>query len=163
MVDDYYRHTCVFLMKCKTETILYMKNFFRMVPTQFGHSVKVVRNDNDREFLNHLGSGFFCDLGVIHQTSCAFTPQQNGPVERKHRHILDVTRSMRFQAYIPIKLWGYCVLAACHVINLLPFDALHGESPHDMLHKVEPDLKYLHVMGCLCFIKHLPVQGKLDP
>ena len=46
--------------------------------------------------------------GIIHQTSCIGTPQQNERVKRKHRHILNIARSLRFQGNLPIQFWGVC-------------------------------------------------------
>nr|GEU44493.1 putative reverse transcriptase, RNA-dependent DNA polymerase, Gag-polypeptide of LTR copia-type [Tanacetum cinerariifolium] len=37
------------------------------------------------------------DLGIIHQSVCAHTPQQNGIAEKKHKHLLNVARSLMFQ------------------------------------------------------------------
>ncbi|XP_056848842.1 uncharacterized protein LOC130498986 [Raphanus sativus] len=72
--------------------------------TQFGNSVQTVRSDNGTEFM--CLSEFFQDKGIVHQTSCVDTPQQNGRVERKHRHILNVARALLFQSRLPVKFWG---------------------------------------------------------
>ncbi|XP_071705226.1 uncharacterized protein [Rutidosis leptorrhynchoides] len=37
------------------------------------------------------------DPCIVHQTSCAYTPQENGIAEIKHRHLLNVPRSLMFQ------------------------------------------------------------------
>ncbi|GJT44394.1 ribonuclease H-like domain-containing protein [Tanacetum coccineum] len=50
------------------------------------------RNDNGTAFVNHKFTTLCEDHGIIHQTSCSYTPQQNGIVERKHSHLLNVAR-----------------------------------------------------------------------
>ncbi|XP_019232006.1 PREDICTED: uncharacterized protein LOC109212783 [Nicotiana attenuata] len=94
--------------------------------------------------------------------TCAYTPQQNGVAERKHRHILEVTRAIRFQANIPIKIWGHCVLAAIYIINRLPSSVI-GVSPFEKLYKRKPSLIHLRVIGCLCYAKIIQESDKLKP
>lgn len=76
---------------------------------------KTVRSDNGTEFM--CLSQFFNEKGILPQNSCVGTPQQNGRVEQKHRHILNVSRSLLFQANLPVKFWGESVLDATYIIN----------------------------------------------
>jgi len=55
-----------------------------------------MRSDNRSEFTLGPMKNFYGEHGIIHQTTCVDTPQQNGRVERKPRHILDVARALRF-------------------------------------------------------------------
>lgn len=55
----------------------------------------------------------FSSLGIIHQSSCAHTPQQNGVAERKHHHLLEIARAHKFQSHVPIRfggVWSHCLL-----------------------------------------------------
>nr|XP_016503333.1 PREDICTED: uncharacterized protein LOC107821414 [Nicotiana tabacum] len=63
----------------KSNAFPLIKAFVAMVKTQFQTCIQTVRSDNALE----LGSGalvgqFFVDNGIVHQTSCPHTPQQNG-------------------------------------------------------------------------------------
>lgn len=151
IVDDYTRYTWTYLLQLKSEVIVVLKIFLAMVKNQFSSMVKVVRTDNGTEFFNSQCNGLFQNLGIIHQSSCVYTPQQNGAVERKHRHILDTARALRFQSHIPIKYWGLCIQAAVYIINRLPSTAIGGEIPCELLHGKKMSIQHLRVIGCLCF------------
>ncbi|XP_056860009.1 uncharacterized protein LOC130508491 [Raphanus sativus] len=87
----------------------------------------------------------------LHQTTCVYTPQQNGRVERKHRHILNVARAMLFQANLPVKFWGEAISSATHVINMTPSKILQGKSPYEVLFGKKPHYSSLRVFGSLCY------------
>ncbi|RDX75757.1 Protein NUCLEAR FUSION DEFECTIVE 4, partial [Mucuna pruriens] len=41
------------------------------------------------------------DNGVVHELTCVNTPQQNGVVEKKNRHLFEVARALLFQMSVP--------------------------------------------------------------
>ena len=88
IVDDFTRCTWVFLMQHKSETQNLLKYFITFARTQFHASVKTIRVDNGAEFLSM--QNFFHTHGIEYQHTCVYTPQQNGIVERKHHHLLNV-------------------------------------------------------------------------
>jgi hypothetical protein len=92
IVDDHSRAVWVYLLNDKKEVSVRLRQFLIMVERQFDVCVKTVRSDNGTEFMC-LGP-YFREQGILHETSCPGTPQQNGRVERKHRHILNVARAL---------------------------------------------------------------------
>ncbi|XP_071728128.1 uncharacterized protein [Rutidosis leptorrhynchoides] len=114
-------------------------------------TIKVIITDNGTEFINNRLSVFCSQNGIIHQTTCVYTPQQNGIVERKHRHLLNVARSLMFQCGIPLNMWPECILTSTYLINRLPSSVLSGSSPFKMVFGFEPNLSHLRVFGCMCF------------
>ncbi|XP_074289167.1 uncharacterized protein LOC141614309 [Silene latifolia] len=70
---------------------------------------------------------------------------QNGRVERKHRHILNVARALLFQA-------GY-------LINRTPSMLLEGKTPYELLFNKSPPYDNLRTFGCLCYARHTRKDG----
>jgi hypothetical protein len=101
-------------------------------------------------------SNRFCQFlvldGTIHQTLCTDTPKQNGVAERKHRHIVETTRSLLLSASIPSELWGEVVLTAIGLINTILSSHSSGLSPFEKLYWYVPDYYSLKVLGCTCFV-----------
>ena len=97
ILDDYTRAVWVYLIKTKDEVPYYINLFHNLIENQFNKRIKVFRSDNGTEFVNQTVTKLCVDKGITHQTSCAYTPQQNGIAERKHRHLLNVARSLMFQ------------------------------------------------------------------
>jgi hypothetical protein len=147
-VDDHSRFTWVILCKSKSEVSKLVQNFLIMIENQFNCHVKIVRTDNGPEFLMPQ---FYASKGIVHQTSCVETPQQNGRVERKHQHILNVGRALLFQSKLPKQFWSYAVLQATYIINRIRSPLLQNKSPYFLRFQIDPNLHDLRVFGSLCY------------
>ena len=91
-------------MVTKDEAVSLLRSFVVMTKTQFRATVKTIRSDNALELSKSYEIlEFFASTGIVHQTSCVYTPQQNGIVERKHRYLLEVSRALMFQSSLPVK------------------------------------------------------------
>ncbi|RVW40760.1 Retrovirus-related Pol polyprotein from transposon RE1 [Vitis vinifera] len=109
-------------------------------------------------------TSFMSHHGILHQSSCAHTPQQNGVAERKNRHLVETARTLLLHNHVPFRFWGDAVLTACYLINRMPSSVLHDQIPHSLLFPDQP-LYFLppRVFGCTCFVHILtPGQDKLS-
>ena len=135
-----------------------------MVETQFSTKLKSFRSNGGGEFTSPAFKLFLTTHGIHHQVSCPSTPQQNGLVERKHRHLIETSITLLAQAQIPNTYWTYAIQTTVNLINLLPTAVLQFQSPWSILNHKPPDLSQLKVVGCACYPFLRPyTTHKLDP
>ncbi|KAJ9709547.1 hypothetical protein PVL29_001161 [Vitis rotundifolia] len=151
-------------MKNRAELFSIFQKFYAEIQTQFNISIRVLRSDNAREYFSAPFTSFMSHHGILHQSSCAHTPQQNGVAERKNRHLVETARTILLHSNVPFRFWGDAVLTACYLINRMPSSILHDQILHSLLFPDQP-LYFLppRVFGCTCFVHILtPGQDKLS-
>jgi len=89
---------------------------------------------------------------ILHQTSCAYTPQQNGVVELKNIHLVETTRTLLTHGGVPQRFSGDAILSTCYLINRMSSSVLKNKIPilfffsHEPLHPLP-----LKVFESSCF------------
>ncbi|KAL0549174.1 hypothetical protein IC582_013655 [Cucumis melo] len=158
-IDDHTRLTWVYLITDKSEVSSIFQNFYHTVETQFHTKIAILRSDNNREFQNHNLSEFLASKGIVHQTSCAYTPQKNGVAERKNRHLVEVGRSLMLSTSLPSYLWRDAILTADHLINRMSSRILHLQTTLNCLKESYPSTRLvsevpLRVFGCTAYVQN---------
>jgi len=101
-IDDHTRACWIYLMqKKKSEASFIFKKFHKLILNMFQTSIHILRTKNGQEYFSHDLTNYLSEHGIYHQSSCPYTPQQNGIAERKNRHILEVARAMMFTTNVP--------------------------------------------------------------
>ena len=151
-------------MKNRAELYSIFQKFYAEIMTQFNISICVLHSDNAKEYFSIPFISFMSQHGILHQSSCAHIPQQNGVAERKNRHLIETACTLLLRYHVPFRFWGDVVLIACYLINRMPSFVLHDQIPHSLLFPDQP-LYFLppRVFGCTCFVHILtPGQDKLS-
>ncbi|GKV40300.1 hypothetical protein SLEP1_g47962 [Rubroshorea leprosula] len=125
--------------------------FSAYVSTQFGARIKAFQCDNGREYDNANFATYFQTNGIHLRSSCPSTPQQNGKAEWMNRTIINMVRSLLFQANLPSEFWVEALYVAIHLINILPCSRLHFSTPHEVLSGTVPSYNHLRPFGCACY------------
>lgn len=99
-----------FLLSKKSDARLKLQHFCSHGERQFDSKIRTIRTYNGMEF--HMAL-FFASKGIVHQETCVYTRKPNGLMERKHKHILNVRRALKFKSYVSLSYWG-TLCSTCH-------------------------------------------------
>ena len=104
-------------MKNKSEAAQFLIDFYQMVETQFEKRIKRIRTVNGSEFQSRCMLEFYRKKGILLETSFAYSPQQNGVMERRNRTLVEMVRCNLKTMKMPDVLWGEAVSQSVYVLK----------------------------------------------
>ncbi|TQD81825.1 hypothetical protein C1H46_032578 [Malus baccata] len=128
-IDDCTRMIWVYFLRYKSDAFNYFKKFKSMVELHSGFKIKSLRSDRGGEFLSSEFTKFCETEGIQRQLTMAYTPQQNGVVERKNRTVVEMAKTMLHDRGMPYVLWAEAVHTAVYILNRCPTKARGNTTP----------------------------------
>ncbi|KAF7151058.1 hypothetical protein RHSIM_Rhsim02G0101600 [Rhododendron simsii] len=117
-LDDFSKYIWYYPLFNKSDVFNIFSKFQAMVERQFSSKIKSVQTDWGGEF-RKLNS-YFATLGILHRLPCPHTHEQNGSIERRHRHVVETGLALLAHASIPHKYWQFAFETAVYLINRMP-------------------------------------------
>ncbi|GJZ06010.1 retrovirus-related pol polyprotein from transposon TNT 1-94 [Tanacetum coccineum] len=151
IIDDYSRFTWVYFLRTKDEAPDMIIDFVNQVQRNLKASILKIRTNNGTEFKNEKLRAFYANLGIVHKTSIARTPQQNGVVERRNLTLVEPARTMLIFSKAPEFLWAEAIATACFTQNRSIVHTRHNKTPYELIRGKKPNVQYFHVFGSLCY------------
>nr|GEX83384.1 hypothetical protein [Tanacetum cinerariifolium] len=136
----------------KDETPEVLIDFLRLVQRGLQAQVRVVRTNKGTEFLNQTLHAYFAAEGILHQTSVARTPEQNGVVKRRNRTLVEAARTMLSAAKVPLFFWAEAIVTACFTQNRSLVIPRQEKTPYHIINDRKPSVKFFHIFGFVCYI-----------
>lgn len=153
-IDDKSRWLTVYLLHRKSDCFDAFQRFLRLAETQTGCKLRQLRSDGGGEYFSNEFSSFLEDRGIQRQTTCAYTPQQNGVAERMNRTLKDHVRAMLLHNSTPSEFWAEALSCAAYIRNRLTSRAIPaGTTPYELWHGWKPNVAHLRTFGSTCWYK----------
>ncbi|GJY47962.1 zinc finger, CCHC-type containing protein [Tanacetum coccineum] len=105
-IDDASRFCYVYLLHAKDEALDKFRIYKTEVELQQNDLIKTLRTDRGGEYYDPV---FFQSVGIIHETTAPYTPQQNGVAERKNRALKEMVNSMLSYSGLSDGFWGEAI------------------------------------------------------
>lgn len=146
-LDDYTGLAAISPLRFKSGVTDAVTSIIPQLEARCGFKVKTIRSDNGGEFVNTALRGWLQAKGIAHQTSCPYTPQQNGAAERLNRTLMERVRAMLADSGAPHHLWTEALATVVYTRNRL-LSARQTKTPWELFTGTKPNVSHLRVFGC---------------
>jgi hypothetical protein len=116
-----------------------------------GNRAKTLRTDNGTEFVNSDLKTVLRKLGVKHEKTIPYTPEQNGAVERDNRTLVEIGRTLLHATSLPEGLWSEMINTAVYLHNRIP-NRKDKISPYEWMTGKKPEIDHLRIIASRTFV-----------
>ncbi|CAA9994717.1 unnamed protein product [Nesidiocoris tenuis] len=144
----------------KSEVQEKLLSFLAEVKTA-GFAVKELLSDNGGEFDCQAVQEILAKNGIRHRLTMPYAHEQAGCVEREHRTVVEMARSMMHsrEGRIPQGLWAELINSAVYILNITGPTKVDSKSPYELWTGKKPSLKHLRIIGSYCYV-HVPKETR---
>jgi len=165
IIDAKTKFLLQYFMKSKDEVLDYFKLFYdeyipyvkNLQPTMGAITIY----SDMGEFHSQAVIDFCQSKGILHRTTCAYSPQQNGVIERTWRTITEASIAMLITANQSESYWEEARRIAGYIRNRITggHPSVDGHSPYEKFFGTKPHLRHFKVFGVWAFAR-IPVKQK---
>lgn len=134
--------------------------FIKKAKNKTGNKVKILRTDNVLENMNSNIKCLLEEIGVIHQRSVIYTPQQNGRAECEMRTIVETARTMLYSANLSKSFWAEAVNTAVFILNRTGPVRRNTTSSFKTRHSKRVNMSIFKIF-CSKIAAHIPKERRL--
>ena len=148
LLDDFSKFTWIFPLTTKSDALQVFITFKSFIEKHLHKHIRTIQTDWGGEFRSF--STYLAQFG-IYQASLSSYSHQNGIIEIKHRHIVDIGLTLLAQANLPLKFWWSAFHTAVFLINKLPTPTWNNISSYQKLFHQKPNYNFLRTFGYACY------------
>lgn len=162
IIDDYSRKVTTFPLKDKSEAFSAFERFQKRAERFLDRKVKRVRTDNGLEFVNNKFRDLFEKLGIEHQLTNVYTPEQNGIAERYNYTAVDGIKTLLEESGLDKSFWAEALMHFTYSWNRIVHKG-QDATPFELYSGYQPSVNHLKPFGTKVYV-NIPKQlrRKLD-
>ncbi|GKF84246.1 retrovirus-related pol polyprotein from transposon TNT 1-94 [Tanacetum coccineum] len=115
-------------------------DFVNQVQRNLNASIMTIRTDIGTRFKNEKLRSFYEKLGIVHKTSIARTPQQNGVVERRYHTLVEAALTKLIFSKAPGFPWAKAIATACFTQNRSIVHTRHNKTLYELIRSRKPNV-----------------------
>ena len=164
VIDAFSGYAIVTPIKSKDVVLSALKQSIDRFQQLSHKSVTELRTDYGTEFHNESVISYLSDNKIKLSHSAPYIHQQVGLVERFHRSVMEICRSLLSESKRATMFWPAAITHAAYLYNRrCSVSRKQGLTKYELLTGEKPDLSKLRIWGCGVYVKVENQINKLEP